>query len=167
MARRLDYSARYQLHTTKEVYSTLADPAYWQARMAQMRNYSPNELVGLDAGDGGIEVTLQHVLPRAMLPDLAQTVIRKDMTITRVERYGPFGPEVHGDYTTTIPSAPGSLSGTLHLFATDTGCTLRTSSTAKVQVPLLGPKLEQLILVNLVKLLRAEAEFTTQWLETP
>ncbi|MFF0489595.1 DUF2505 domain-containing protein [Nocardia sp. NPDC004068] len=165
MARRLDYSARYRLHTTKEVYAALADRAYWDARMEEMRKYSPNDVVTLDAGDGGIEVVLRHVLPREMLPDAAQAVMRKDMVITRKETYGPFAPEVTGEYSAAIPAGPGSLGGTMHLFPTDTGCTLRTSSTAKVFIPLLGPKLEQLMLINLVDLLRAEAEFTTRWLD--
>ncbi|MBF6172925.1 DUF2505 domain-containing protein [Nocardia blacklockiae] len=165
MARRLDYSARYPLHTTKEVYEALSDRAYWDARMEEMRKYSPNEVTELSAGDSGIEVEIQHILPREMLPEIAQTVMRKDMTITRKETYGPFGPEVTGEYVASIPAGPGSLNGTMHLFPTDTGCTLRTSSTAKVFIPMLGPKLEQMMLINLVDLLRAEAEFTAQWLD--
>ncbi|MCM6774844.1 DUF2505 domain-containing protein [Nocardia sp. CDC159] len=165
MARRLDYSARYPLHTTKEVYAALSNRAYWDARMEEMRKYSPNDVVSLEAGDNGIEVVLQHVLPRDMLPDIAQAVMRKDMVITRKETFGPYGPEVTGEYTASIPAGPGTLGGVMHLFPTDTGCTLRTSSTAKVFIPLLGPKLEQLMLINLVDLLRAEAEFTTRWLE--
>ncbi|WP_067896340.1 DUF2505 domain-containing protein [Nocardia vaccinii] len=165
MPRRLAYSARYPLHTTKEVYAALCDRAYWDARMTKMREYSPNEVISLEAGDGGIEVVLEHVLPRRMLPDLAQTVMRKDMIITRTESYGPYCPEVTGTFDATIPSAPGSLSGKMHLFPTDTGCTLRTTPTARVTIPLLGPRLEQMMLINLIDLLRAEAEFTTQWLE--
>lgn len=166
MARRLHYSARYPLHTTKEVYSALADRAYWDARMAKMREYSPNEVVALEADDNGIEVELEHVLPRHMLPDLAQSVMRKDMVITRTEKYGPYGPEVVGEMSATIPTGPtGTMGGKLHLFPTETGCTLRSSPTARVHMPLLGPRLEQLILINFIDLLRAEAEFTTQWLE--
>jgi uncharacterized protein DUF2505 len=166
MARRLSYSARYPLHTTKEVYAALGDRAYWEARMAKMREYSPNEVIGLDSGDGGIEVGLEHVLPRHMLPDLAQSVMRKDMVITRTETYGPYGPEVRGTMSATIPTGPtGTLEGALHLFPTETGCTLRTTTMCKVHIPFLGLRLEQMILVNFVDLLRAEAEFTKQWLD--
>ncbi|NNH74758.1 DUF2505 domain-containing protein [Nocardia uniformis] len=165
MARRLDYSARYKLHTTKEVYSALSNRDYWDARIEEMRKYSHNDVLSLDAGDHGIEVVLRHVLPRDLLPDLAQTVIRKDMTITRTESYGPFGPETHGTYAAEIPNGPGTLGGKLHLFPTDTGCTLRTSSTAQVTIPFFGAKLEQVLLVNLVDLFRAEAEMTQRWLD--
>ncbi|MFE9578911.1 DUF2505 domain-containing protein [Nocardia sp. NPDC006044] len=167
MARRLDYSARYPLHTTKELYSALSSRDYWDARMAEMRKYSPgNEVAQLTAGDSGIDVELHHVLPREMLPEIAQAVMRKDMIITRKESYGPFGAdEIAGKYSASIPAGPGSLGGTIRLFPTDTGCTMRFSSEAKVFIPMVGPRLEQLMLVNLVDLFRAEAEFTVQWLD--
>lgn len=43
MARRLDYSARYPLHTTKELYAALSNRDYWEARMEEMRKYSPTK----------------------------------------------------------------------------------------------------------------------------
>ncbi|MER7452188.1 DUF2505 domain-containing protein [Nocardia beijingensis] len=167
MARRLDYSARYPLHTTKELYAALSNRDYWDARMEEMRKYTPgNEVARLEAGDDGISVELHHVLPRDMLPEIAQTVMRKDMVITRKEFYSPYAEEeTTGKYSASIPAGPGSLGGTIRLFPTDTGCTMRFSSEAKVFIPMVGPRLEQLMLVNLVDLFRGEAEFTVQWLE--
>lgn len=169
MARRISYSARYPLHTTKEVYAAFADRAYWDARMEEMRKYSPNSLVSFEAGATGIEIELNHILPRDLLPEIAQTVIRKDMVITRKESYSTFdaGGEDHATatYTAAIPAGPGSLTGTMRLFPTDTGCTFRTTSLAKVYIPVMGPRFEQLMLVNLVDLFRAEAEFTAGWLD--
>ncbi|RMI30839.1 DUF2505 domain-containing protein [Nocardia stercoris] len=164
MVRRLDYSARYPLRTSHELYATLADQDYWEARMAEMRKHSPNHLTAFSVSENGIRAEVRHVVPRDLLPDLARTVLRKDMEITRVENYGPEGAQVEGSYTATIPSAPGSLGGTMRLFTTETGCTLRYSSVAKVNIPFVNRSLEQLILVNLVELFRAEAEFTEQWL---
>ncbi|MCX5041810.1 DUF2505 domain-containing protein [Aldersonia sp. NBC_00410] len=165
MARRLDYSARYPLHTTREVYDALTSRDYWEARVEEMRKYSPNHVASFQVDDSGIELVLEHILPRTELPEMAQTVIRKDMVITRKESYSAFGDgEVTGKYEAAIPAGPGSLTGTMRLFATDTGATLRTSSEAKVYLPMIGPRLEQLMLVNLVDLFRAEAEFTERWL---
>ena len=133
--------------------------------MVEMRKYSPNEVISIDASDDGIEVVLHHILPRDVLPEVAQSVIRKDMVITRKESYGPFGAEVEGRYSASIPAGPGSLTGTMDLFPTETGCTMRISSNAKVFVPMVGPRLEQMMLVNLVDLFRAEAEVTQLWLD--
>ncbi|RJO76577.1 DUF2505 domain-containing protein [Nocardia panacis] len=166
MARRLDYSARYPLHTNQELYAALSDRDYWEGRMVAMNHLAPgNVVVEFATDDSGIEVVLNHVLPRDMLPELAQQVMRKDMIITRKESYGPFGPEVTGKYSAAIPAGPGSLGGKMRLFPTETGCTLRYSSEAKVFIPMLGPRLEQMMLINLTDLFRAEAEFTKQWLD--
>ncbi|MEU2122855.1 DUF2505 domain-containing protein [Nocardia niwae] len=167
MARRLDYSARYPLHTTKELYAALSNRDYWEARMEEMRKLTPgNQVVRLEASDGGIDVELHHVLPRDMLPEIAQTVMRKDMVITRKESYSPYdAEETTGKYSASIPAGPGSLGGAIRLFPTETGCTMRFASEAKVFIPMVGPRLEQLMLVNLVDLFRGEAEFTVRWLE--
>ena len=164
MARRIDYSARYK-YTVPQVYAALSDRDYWEARVEQMREFSPNHVESFHADDNGIEIELHHILPRSELPDIAQTVIRKDMVITRKESYSPLGEEVTATWNASIPAGPGTLGGTVRLFSTDTGCTLRTSSEAKVFIPMIGPKLEQLMLVNLVDLWRAEAEATVTWLE--
>ena len=167
MARRLDYSARYPLHTTEELYAALQSRDYWEARVAEMRKYAPNnEVVSLDVSDDGIDVVLHHTLPREMLPEIAQTVMRKDMVITRKESWGPFDhEETEGKFSASIPAGPGSLTGTIRLFPTETGATMRFSPTAKVFIPMVGPRLEQLMLVNLVDLFRAEQEETLRFLD--
>lgn len=165
MARRIDYSARFD-HPAERVYAALSSPDYWEARMEEMRKYADNagNLVSHEVHDGGIDLVLHHVLPRKDLPEIAQTVLKKDLIITRKERYTPFGDPVTGTYEASIPAGPGSLTGTIELFRTDTGCTLRTSSEAKVFIPFVGGKLEQLMLINLVDLFRTEAEVTASWL---
>jgi len=163
MARRIDYSARFE-HPAERVYAALGDAGYWEARMEEMRKYSENHVESLDVTADGIDLVLHHVLPRKDLPEIAQTVLKKDLIITRKERYTPFGEPVTGTYEASIPGGPGSLTGTMELFGTDTGCTLRTTSEAKVFIPFVGGKLEQLMLVNLVDLFRTEAEVTASWL---
>jgi len=163
MARRIDYSARYK-HTPKEVYNAFTNRDYWDARIEEMRKYSENHIEHFEVTDDGIDIVLHHILPRSELPEIAQTVMKKDMVITRTESYTPFGEPTTGTYEASIPAGPGSLTGTMKLFATETGCTFRTSSEAKVYLPFIGGKLEQLMLVNLIDLFRAEAEITETWL---
>lgn len=163
MARRMNYSARYE-YSPQQVYQAFANRDYWEARIEEMRKHSENRVESFEATDDGIDIVLHHIIPRSELPDIAQTVIKKDMVITRKEKYGPFGEQVDATYEASIPAGPGSLSGTMALFGTDTGCTFRTTSEAKVYLPFVGGKLEQLMLVNLVDLFRAEAGITQEWL---
>lgn len=50
------------------------------------------------------------------------------------------------------------------LFESAPGCTLRTSSEAKVNLPFVGGKLEEMILANLVEVFRTESAITADWL---
>ena len=106
-----------------------------------------------------------RTIGRDQLPALAQTVLMKDMVITREESFGPFDPDnTKGDYNASIPAGPGSLNGWQELFPTETGCTIRKTTEVKVYIPFVNGKLEQLMLVNLVDLFRAEAEYAADWI---
>lgn len=163
----MDYSARFS-HPPERVYAALADPEHWEARMTEMRKYSENHVREFSATDTGISLVLHHVIPRSDLPEIARTVIKKDMVITRRETYGPFTERTSGRYEASIPGGPGSLTGTMDLVPADdeqgAACVLRTTSEAKVNIPFVGGRLEELILDNLVDVFRAEAAVTADWL---
>ncbi|GAB05057.1 DUF2505 family protein [Gordonia amarae] len=165
MARRLSYSARYP-YPAEQVYAAQSTPRYWDEMMAGFEMFSPKcEVVDFACDDSGLKVVLRQTIGRDQLPSLAQTVLKKDMIITREESLGIFDPDVtKGDYTASIPAGPGSLKGWQELFPTDSGCTLRKTSEVKVFVPFVASKLEQLMLVNLVDLFRAEAAYAKDWI---
>lgn len=164
MARRMNYSARFT-YSPEQVYAALSSRDHWDARIEEMKKYSHNELKSFEVTSDGIDVVMHHIIPRTELPDIAQTVMKKDMVITRNVHFDPFTAEnTEGHYDASIPAGPGSLKGTTSLFATETGSTLRTSSEAKVFLPFVGGKLEQLMLVNLRDLWRGEGEVTADWL---
>ncbi|MGV8873581.1 MAG: DUF2505 domain-containing protein [Rhodococcus sp. (in: high G+C Gram-positive bacteria)] len=164
MARRMNYSARFT-HSTLQVYAALSSRDHWDARIEEMRKYSENELKSFEVSDAGIDIVMHHVIPRTELPDIAQTVMKKDMVITRNVHFDAYEEVTAGHYDASIPAGPGSLKGITSLFPTNGGSTLRTSSEAKVFLPFIGGKLEQLMLVNLIDLWRGEGEVTADWLE--
>jgi Protein of unknown function (DUF2505) len=166
MARRLSYSARYH-HAPKKVYEALSLREFWDAQMEEFRKLTPqSEIDSYTFGDNGVDIVLKQVLPRTELPPIAQTVMTKDMIITRTESLGPFDPDsTKGTYAASIPAGPGSLTGVQELFPTETGCTIRRTTEVKVYIPFINGKLEQLMLVNLVDLFRGEAEFTSGWID--
>ncbi|WP_188543267.1 DUF2505 domain-containing protein [Rhodococcoides trifolii] len=165
MARKMNYSARLPF-TTEQVYEALRSRDYWDAIIEEMRKYSHNEMKTFDVKDSGIDITMLHTIPRTELPDIAQTVMKKDMIITRNIHYDAYSETTAGTYDASIPAGPGSLTGVVSLFPTDAGATLRTTSEAKVYLPFIGGKLEQLMLVNLVDLWRGEGEVTENYLKT-
>ena len=168
MARRLSYSARYP-QPAEKLYQAQMERQYWEDMMAGFQMLSPHCEGAEFTSDPsvGMRVTLKQTLGRDQLPPIAQTVMMKDMIITREESFGVFHPEdvTAGEYNASIPAGPGSLTGVQELFATDSGCTIRKTTEVKVYVPFVNHKLEQLMLVNLVDLFRAEAEYAKDWID--
>lgn len=166
MARRLSYSARFDFPAEK-LYRAQSERQYWQDLVDGFRILTPiSELEEFTAGDDGMRVVLKQAITRDMLPPLAQTVMMKDMMITRVETLSAWHPErTAGTYTASIPAGPGSLKGEQLLVPTETGCTLRKTTEVKVYIPFVSGKLEQLMLINLVDLFRAEAEYSKSWVD--
>lgn len=164
MARRLSYSARYK-HPAEVLYRAQSTRKYWDDMMAGFQMISPHcSVESFTADETGIRVILKQTIGRDQLPSIAQTVLMRDMVITREESFGPFDPDnTKGTYAASIPAGPGSLNGWQELFPTETGCTIRRTSEVKVFVPFVNGKLEQLMLVNLVDLYRAEAEYAADW----
>ncbi|MGW0038323.1 DUF2505 domain-containing protein [Gordonia sp. NPDC003376] len=166
MARRLSYSARYT-HAPDKLYEAQCTRQYWDDMMAGFQMISPHcEVEDFRADETGMKVILKQHIGRDQLPAIAQTVLMKDMVITREESFGPFDPDnTKGDYTASIPAGPGSLTGSQELLRTDTGCTIRKTTEVKVFIPFVNGKLEQLMLVNVVDLFRAEAEYAKDWID--
>ncbi|GAA3969932.1 DUF2505 domain-containing protein [Gordonia caeni] len=164
MARRLSYSARFDFSAEK-LHEAQMERQYWQDLADGFRMLTPiSELDEFSSGPDGMRVVLKQAITRDMLPPVAQTVMMKDMMITRVETLGSYHPEeTPGTYTASIPAGPGSLTGEQVLFPTETGCTLRKTTEVKVYIPFVNAKLEQLMLINLVDLFRAEAEYSQFW----
>ncbi|RPA65557.1 DUF2505 domain-containing protein [Gordonia oryzae] len=166
MARRLSYSARYA-HPVEKLYEAQSTRQYWDDMMAGFQMISPHcEVEDFRSDDTGLKVVLKQHIGRDQLPPIAQTVLMKDMVITREESFGPFDPDnTKGNYTASIPAGPGNLQGWQELFPTETGCTIRKTTEVKVFIPFVNGKLEQLMLVNLVDLFRAEAEYSKDWID--
>ncbi len=110
MARRLSYSARYA-HPVEKLYEAQSSRQYWDDMMAGFQMISPHcEVEDFRSDETGLKVVLKQHIGRDQLPPIAQTVLMKDMVITREESFGPFDPDnTKGNYTASIPAGPGNL----------------------------------------------------------
>src|SRR5918998_1084853 len=76
--------------------------------------------------------------------------IYQDFTST--QHFEPFDHDqsrADGSYTATVTHAPGHIRGEFFLTETDSGSQMRLASECKVHIPLVGGKLEELILNGL------------------
>ncbi|GAA4820130.1 DUF2505 domain-containing protein [Tomitella cavernea] len=168
MPRRIEYSARLSGDAAR-TYAALSDRAYWDGLMEQLREFTPVSVVeSFESGDGGIRVEMTQVIAREMMPAVAQTVLQTDLVITRRATFGRYTPGgvTTGSFSATIPAAPGSLGGDVTLTDDAGGSVLHYTPAARVNIPFVGGKLEDVILENLVNLFGIEKDFTNHWLRS-
>lgn len=165
MSRKLSHSARFPFEP-KLVYETVTQREFWEEVTDEFKKFTQSDIELFETSPECTDIVLKQTLPHEYLPPIAQAVWKIDLVVTRKDHYGPLTPEgtSEGTFTASVPAGPGWLKGWQELFPNEHGCTLRKTSEVKVYIPFVGSKLEQLMLVNLVELAKAEAEFTTTYI---
>ncbi|OBJ73056.1 DUF2505 domain-containing protein [Mycobacterium sp. 1274756.6] len=164
MPRSFDLSADYPV-AVDEVFAAFGDRQYWLARLAE----SGADVATLDAltvaDDGTVDVSATQSLARWRLPALAAQFHRGDLDVVRRETWHPVQAGVsRGEVDAEVRGAPASLCSKARLTPLPTGSRLSVSATVRVNVPLVGGKLESFIANALGDLLTAEQRFTAAWL---
>jgi hypothetical protein len=148
-----------------EVYAAITGEEFLRARLAELGG-KQSELTSYSSGAGGTRYTLRQAIDAEHLPSVARKVVRGDLVIERTESWNADNGEYSGTIEAAVPGTPGSVHGTTRLTASPSGSELLMTGSVKVGVPLIGGKLEELIVEQLGRLLRAEATFTDRWLES-
>jgi hypothetical protein len=97
---------------------------------------------------------------------VARAVIRGDLVIERTESWAASGGQYDGTIEASVPGTPASVRAVTSLLDRAEGSELLLTGTVKVGVPIVGGKLESLIVEQLIDLLRAEGRFTQRWLDS-
>ncbi len=164
MPRSLDLSADYPA-AVERVFAAFGDERYWQARLADS-GADIATLNSMSVGtDGTITVTTTQSLYRRRLPALAAQFLHGNLEVVRHELWHP----VHegasdGEVRAEVTSAPASLSSNARLTPRAGGSRLTVAAAVRVNVPLVGGKIEGVIAGALSELMAAEQRFTTAWL---
>lgn len=164
MPRSFDLSADYPVDV-EQVFAAFGDQRYWLTRLAD----SGADSATLDAlttdDDGTIAVTTTQCLYRQRLPALAAQFLRGNLEVVRHEIWYPVRDgAARGQVTAAVTAAPASLSSCAQLAPTDAGSRLTVAASVRVNVPLVGGKIEDVIARALSELMVAEQRFTEGWL---
>lgn len=155
--------------SVEQVYAAFADERYWRARLAD----SGADAVALDSmsvgADGGVDVATTQGIHRDKLPALAAQFHPGDLEVARRETWRPVRDgRARAEVTGKIVGAPAKLSGDAVLEPAsksgEAGCELRLTATVRVDIPLVGGKIEGFIGAQLAELMTAEQRFTSTWL---
>ncbi len=142
------------------VYAMLSEPEFREqvcAAAGSKRHHAEIERTA-----GGMRVSVDQVLPSHGIPSFATKIVGDEIHILQKEEWtGPEG----ADLDVTIPGKPGHVRGTITLAPNGTGTVETVTGEVKVNVPLVGGKLEKLIEGVLESALRNEEKVGQTWLE--
>jgi hypothetical protein len=150
------------------VYRMLTDPQFQEQR-AKAGNPEQAESSVVTTPDGDVIITVNRLLA-VQLPGMLQRLTGDRVRILETQTWLHLDPAAvtrHGQLTAGVAGHPGGVEGTLHLAETETGTTFAVDAEIKVNVPLVGGKIESFIAEMLTKLMTKEQELGRAWLGEP
>lgn len=150
---------RYDGATLEQVHEMLADPTFREA-VCDYQHVS-RRTVRVDRDGPGMSVEINQVQAARGIPGFAKKIVGEEINIIQSEDWP--GPE-RGNIALVIPGKPGEISGTALVTQDPEGTTETVNLTVKVNLPLVGGKIESLIADLLSRALRAEHTVGVEWL---
>ena len=158
MPSRFEHRATFAA-TADDVLSTLVDQAFLTARVRDIGGKSAALLDHELAGDTAA-FRLRQGVDAGRLPSAVRSILNGDLVVEREERWRGF--ESAG--RATIGGVPAQISSRGQLAGRGGGSELLIRAEVKVSIPLLGGKIEKVVVEQVTKLLAAEAEYAEKWL---
>ncbi|WP_199441603.1 DUF2505 domain-containing protein [Umezawaea beigongshangensis] len=161
MARRIEHLTTYPW-TARDVFGALTSEDHVRDRLAALGGNGA-ELISFSGGNGETRFELKQGVSAEHLPPVARNVLGGDLVIQRTETWR--ADDLAGAVEVTLGGVPGRLDGSSRLADTGERASAMTlSGQVRVSIPLVGGKVEGLIVEQVVELLDAEARFTSEWL---
>lgn len=142
-----------------EVYAMLSDPAFREA-VCEAGDSVRHDVTITPDGDG-MSVSIDQVQPAAGIPSFARKIVGDEIEIRQREEWSS---PTDAALEVTIPHKPGHLKGTITLREDGSGTVETFDAEIKVNIPMVGGKLERLIADMLGSALRSEHRVGKAWL---
>jgi hypothetical protein len=150
---------RYDGATLEQVHEMLADPAFREKVCDYQRVL--RRTVSIERDGQGMTVEIDQVQAARGIPGFAKKFVGDEINIVQSEDWT--APE-KGNINIVIPGKPGEISGTALVTQDPDGTTETVNLSVKVNIPLVGGKIEGLIADLITKALRAEHHVGVEWL---
>jgi hypothetical protein len=150
---------RYDGASLEQVHQMLADPAF-REKVCDYQHVL-RHTVQITKDDKGMTVSIDQVQAARGIPGFAKKFVGDEINIVQTEDWAA---PAKGNIHVAIPGKPGEMSGTALLTEDPDGTTETVNLTVKVNIPLVGGKIEGLVADLLSKALRAEHEVGVEWL---
>jgi Protein of unknown function (DUF2505) len=150
MPKRLTHELTYDAPMA-DVAEMLADTSF-REEVCEFQRVK-RAMVSIDSDDNGMEVTIDQVQAAQGIPSFAKKFVGDEINIVQREYWSS---PTEGDINVTIPGKPGEMAGTARLSESGGVTTETVDLTVKVNIPLVGGRIEGLIADLLLKALKAE-----------
>jgi hypothetical protein len=150
---------RYDGASLEQVHEMLADPAFRERVCDHQRVLRHTVQVKRDGK--GMTVEIDQVQAAQGIPGFARKFVGDEIHIVQTEDWTS---PAKGNIHVAIPGKPGEMSGTALLTEDPDGTTETVNLAVKVNIPLVGGKIEGLVADLLAKALRAEHHVGVEWL---
>ena len=141
------------------VHEMLADPAFRNRVCAAQEATSCT--VSIEPNGAGMSVTVDQRRPSDGIPGFARKIVGDEIRIVQREDWSD---QTKAVLTVTIPGKPGELNGTVTVVGDGDRTVETIDGDLRVNIPVLGAKLEQLIAELLGEALDVEQEIGRSWL---
>lgn len=168
MARRIEHRST-SAWSAKQIYQAMTDVTQLKERLRDLGG-SAHELLSHEPTETGFRFHIAQGVPADLLPAVARTAVGGDLHIDRSESWREADDEhFTGEIAAEVAGVPCVITGSRWLReVTDADgkhiSELVTEGEVRVNVPLIGGKLESVVADEVSKLLDAEYRFTTDWL---
>ncbi len=150
---------RYDGATLQQVHEMLADPAF-REKVCDYQGVL-RHTVQITNNDQAMTVSIDQVQAARGIPGFARKFVGDEIHIVQTEDWTA---PAKGNIQLTIPGKPGEMAGTALLTEDPEGTTETVNLSVKVNLPLVGGKIEGLVAGLLSKALRAEHKVGVDWL---
>ena len=161
MATRLTYDLTYDAPLT-DVGEMLMEQSF-RERVCDAQG-ALRRSVSIDPAGGGMKVVVDMVLPATGIPGFAKKFVGDEINLVQVEQWSDIET---GEVEVTIPGKPGQMTGTIRVRESGGTTTETVDMEVRVNIPLVGGKIESLIADLLRKALKAENRVGRDYLAEP
>lgn len=143
-----------------EVYEMRADPEF-RARVCEAMDTVRHQ-VAVDDGEGAFTISVDMVQHTKGMPSFAKKFVGEETRVIQTERWASVEA---GRIEVEIPGKPGHIRGTLSIAETAEGSVYCFDGEAKINIPLIGGKIEGLIQKLFVEGMDTEQRVAAGWLD--
>ncbi len=162
MATRFSHTSRIDA-PVEAVFTSYGDEAYWHDRISAVGS-AQDSLDDFSVSGDTVTVTVTQHIPEEDIPEVARKILPGQLVIVRTSIYNA---PTDGKFTSSAKAQAagglGLIDGSAEAVALGDASEEAVNGQVKVAVPLLGGKLEKLVVAHLDRLLTSEYRHLNQW----